>query len=552
MRWTYINPAAEKMIKTGINEAIGNTCNRWNNNICNTADCVIERLRRGEKTTYFEQNGKNLMAGAAWVKDAFGNKTGHVEVIQDITKSVRIGDYLKDEVRKVAGDLQCIADGRNDEVSLQVSEADEYTEEVRELFFGVAESLKTVNNTLDMLMKDINRLVRAGEEGELDFRADTESYKGAYKKIIQSINHVYDSLSIPINATTDVCNSYSNADFTARFDDSLDVKGDFQKLKESVNNIGISVSVMLSQTGKMTDKVSSSSNDVNKGTNDVAKAAEGVANASQKTADLTRDLLKDIEEVNRQISDLSASNEEIAGTSQEVFNSSNHVLEIGKEAQNLGEEANERMKNVEKIANASVNEIHDLSEKVKDIEKVVKLINDITGQINLLALNAAIEAARAGEHGRGFAVVAGEVKNLAAEAREATNSIESVVSTIQTGSENTAKAITEANDEIKVGVESVTKTIESLNAIIKNTGQVSNDIGEITKAIEDQANISNNVVRAMESGTQQTKNVQKETEELAALAEEASASIEEIGSAMHEVNSYIKELKDENSKFRFQ
>ncbi|MDD3407956.1 MAG: methyl-accepting chemotaxis protein, partial [Methanomicrobium sp.] len=189
--------------------------------------------------------------------------------------------------------------------------------------------------------------------------------------------------------------------------------------------------------------------------------------------------------------------------------------------------------------------------QVKEVGKIVKLINDIAGQINLLALNAAIEAARAGEHGRGFAVVAGEVKNLAAEARAATDSIEKVVSGVQTGSEKTAKAIMLANTEIVDGVESVNKTLEALNVIIKNAGQVTHDIGEITKAIEDQAQIANNVVNSAEKGNRMTKDVQNEAESLAALAEESSASVEEIGSAVNEVNELVKRLAEANSKFKY-
>ena len=64
-----------------------------------------------------------------------------------------------------------------------------------------------------------------------------------------------------------------------------------------------------------------------------------------------------------------------------------------------------------------------LSAASQAMSGIVELIGNITGQINLLALNATIESARAGEAGRGFAVVASEVKNLANQAKHATDTI---------------------------------------------------------------------------------------------------------------------------------
>ena len=64
-----------------------------------------------------------------------------------------------------------------------------------------------------------------------------------------------------------------------------------------------------------------------------------------------------------------------------------------------------------------------LNDAAQAMGGIVELIGNITGQINMLALNATIESARAGEAGRGFAVVASEVKNLANQARQATDTI---------------------------------------------------------------------------------------------------------------------------------
>lgn len=66
-----------------------------------------------------------------------------------------------------------------------------------------------------------------------------------------------------------------------------------------------------------------------------------------------------------------------------------------------------------------------LNAAAQSMRGIVDLIAGITGQINLLALNATIESARAGEAGRGFAVVASEVKNLANQAKQATDTISS-------------------------------------------------------------------------------------------------------------------------------
>lgn len=68
---------------------------------------------------------------------------------------------------------------------------------------------------------------------------------------------------------------------------------------------------------------------------------------------------------------------------------------------------------------------------VKDINKMVGVVRDLSGKTDLLALNASIEAARAGQEGRGFAIVAHEVARLAEKSQESISKVEQASSSLQ-------------------------------------------------------------------------------------------------------------------------
>ena len=127
-----------------------------------------------------------------------------------------------------------------------------------------------------------------------------------------------------------------------------------------------------------------------------------------------------------------------------------------------------------------------LSEAAESMSSIVQLIGDITGQINLLALNATIESARAGEAGRGFAVVASEVKNLANQAKQATDKIEQEIGNLN----GISGDVVEALGSIKKAIQEVSEYVTSTAAAVEEQSTVTSEMSNgMQQAAAEAANI---------------------------------------------------------------
>lgn len=250
-------------------------------------------------------------------------------------------------------------------------------------------------------------------------------------------------------------------------------------------------------------------------TEGLAGGADQVASASGQVAASSQNLAEGASEQAAGIEETSSSLEEISSMTRQNAQSSKEANEIMHETSKVVSSASESMHHL----TSSMSEISRASEET---QKIVKTIDEISFQTNLLALNAAVEAARAGEAGAGFAVVADEVRNLAMRAAEA--------------AKNTASLIEDTVTKIRDGSEIVGKTSSEFSKVVGSTAKMTEIIGEIAVASQEQAQGIEQISRGI---LEMDKVVQRN----AANAEESASASEEMNAQAEQMKTYVEELE---------
>jgi len=301
---------------------------------------------------------------------------------------------------------------------------------------------------------------------------------------------------------------------------------------------------------QMVNEVKTLLHTVTNSAHEVEEMTGKLQESSERSSTTTHKIAKDVQSIS---DSTAASTTKLASNTaslEEVLNGVQIILEKVQVVENFAHktardaesgteivQANlTQIQNIKQAVEKSNIAIFNLVERASTIDQMVEVIEKITAQTNLLALNASIEAARAGEHGKGFAVVANEVRKLAEQTVQSTQTITSIVQNIHLDSSYAVQMMEGVLAATDKGVHVTGKTAISFDQILEKVHTIKPYIMEVSATVQEIAN--------------HTKKVSEDAVMLTTFSDTNAASTKHVATlttdqltAQQQFHSYIKELR---------
>src|SRR5665811_2094400 len=101
------------------------------------------------------------------------------------------------------------------------------------------------------LQKELMRLTDASRDGQLSERGKPDQFRGAYADIVRGVNAMLDAILLPIGEGNRILAQISDGKIDELIAQTY--KGDHEKMKHAVNNVGKGVQSLQKELMRLTD-----------------------------------------------------------------------------------------------------------------------------------------------------------------------------------------------------------------------------------------------------------------------------------------------------------
>jgi len=326
--------------------------------------------------------------------------------------------------------------------------------------------------------EEIQSVVSRALVGDLSLRIDMSGKDGFFERLSGIFNQLMEVSENVISDTLRVLEALAKGDLSETIE--AEYQGTFNKLKSNANATVIKLTEVVGQIQGAAGSVKTGSDEISQGNADLSQRTEEQASSLEETASSMEEMTSTVKQ-----------NADNASQANQL------VVDVREQAEKGG-----------KVVSEAVSAMQEINTSSKKIADIISVIDEIAFQTNLLALNAAVEAARAGEQGRGFAVVASEVRNLAGRSATAAKEIKTLIE--------------DSGRKVEEGSRLVNNSGQTLDEIVEGVRKVSEIVGEIAAASQEQASGIDEVNKAI-------MQMDELTQQNASLVEEAAAASESLG-----------------------
>lgn len=342
------------------------------------------------------------------------------------------------------------------------------------------------------------------------------------------------SVNVPTRQLKSLLKRAEQGDFTANasyvaHDELGEVVLSYNQMTTEVKRLLHTVTDSAYEVEEMTGKLQESSEQSSTATLKIAKDVQSIADSTAASTSKLASNTASLEEV---LHDVQVILEKV----QVVESFAHHTARDAESGTEIVQANLAQMKAIKEAVEKSNTAIFNLVERASSIDQMIEVIEKITAQTNLLALNASIEAARAGEHGKGFAVVANEVRKLAEQTVQSTQTITSIVQNIHLDSSYAVQMMEGVLVATEKGVAVTGQTASSFDQILEKVHTIKPYMMEVTATVQEIAN--------------HTKTVSEDAVMLTALSDTNTVSTKHVATltadqlaAQEQFNNYIKELR---------